>query len=120
MLFLRLLVDLVIISALKDVKFFSDPECTTPLVPPIHWGEVPQGQSVSFDMYLKNVALVPTTVRATLIGDVSTWGSVSLSPDILTSPIVIAPNEVTKVTLSTTPKVDAALGSNSFILEFTD
>ncbi len=117
MLFQTVPVDLTIVGA-RNVHVYMDPE-TTILLTALHWGEAAQGETRDFSMYVRNEGGIPTDVVATIIGDVS-WGTVLMTPDIMSTPLLLAPDEVSEVILSITPNESAALEPHAFTMEFSD
>ena len=79
MLFKSMPVDWTVIPGVKKIQVYTDPEFTQPTVPPIHFGEIRQGESKDFEMYVVNEGAIPTAVVIDVVGDPGA-ASVTVTP----------------------------------------
>jgi len=107
--------DLTIVLGPKALGAFVDSECSIPVIL-LHWGEIPRGHSVSFDMYLKNTGEEPLKVGARVPEDISAWGSVTMTP----ATVSLAASEVQKATITMSVLPGATLGAQSCTLELVE
>jgi hypothetical protein len=108
--------DCTITPVNKEVKLYTNSACTETFTPPIHYGEVSQGQVVTFDLYCRNESLVETDLDFIVTapaGIIISW-----SPSGL--PKLLQPNEVYKITMITTISLTAPLGYQSWNITYTD
>jgi hypothetical protein len=108
--------DLTIIPAVKTIGFYMDAGCTQAFVAPIHFGNVAQGQVVTYDFYLRNESLVATNLNATVTP--IDWGAVTFSPSGL--PHLMQPNDIYKLTMIVTPNITATTGLKNLTVDFSD
>lgn len=93
MLFRSFNIDFTVVPGVKDVKLYTDEDCNQILVAPVHFGQFPQGEQRDFDIYARNEGVIPTDVAVEIVGDTS-WGAVTLVPDLVNNPQLVQPGEV--------------------------
>ena len=119
MIFRTIDIDFTVISGTKDVKVYVDQDCAVELPGPIHFGDIPQGESRDIPLWLKNEGLIPTDVIFDLIG--GTPGAIiTAEPNLFDTPVNTQPGEVLPVTVTITVAPDAALADYAFQIEIGD
>lgn len=100
-------------SPVYGLSLYTDSACTIPFQPPVNLGNVEQGKSSSFIVYVKNTGNQALVVTATAN---TTVGSVSVSPS---SSVNLAIGQSAGWTFSLSIPSNAPLGSSSYAVTFS-
>ena len=88
------------------LQAYIDSEATTP-INTIIWGEVEQGSTVDLTFYVKNEGDATFDLSVELGGDISSWGSVTYTPNLSTD---FAPGDIAAINMLININPDAPLG----------